>query len=812
MSREQHIHDLFDRAVELPREGRAAFLEEACGEDAALRGEVEALLRAHDSAGQFLAEPTVLPHALLAANHLGVGAQVGPYQLLRVLGEGGYGIVYEAQQLQPLQRKVALKVIKAGMDTQQVIARFELERQALARMEHPGIARVLDAGATPGGRPYFVMELVEGPPITEYCRANRLSLTDRLDLFAAVCRAVQHAHQKGIIHRDLKPRNVLVGSHDGRPVPKVIDFGIAKALHPQANGNTLTLVPQLLGTPHYMSPEQATGAPADLDTRSDIYSLGVLLYELLTDTPPFEPVELRSAAYAEVQRIISQTDPPPPSARLATQTRSLTTSELRAEARRRKDMVRGDLDWIVLKAMEKDRERRYSTAQALEEDLRRHLNSEPISAGSPTRLYLLQKFARRHRRSLFTAGAVFGALILGLAGAIWGMVLAHRSAVAEKTQRGIAERQTLLAQTNAREAREQADRLLAAQSAVYHLLDFGATDGTDAPPAVLDFVTARADEGPLSKHPDAEAPVRTALGMAYYRQNRWADAEKQLRRALMLDRQLRGEQTPDAAALLAHIGVTLMYQKKYAQAVPVFRESLQIYQACGFKVVAPGAVKSNLAAALAAEGDLDGAENILRDALTAAHGTGSELRYDALFAIRTLAGVLRETGDRQGSDELVNAIQTLRERLGNTLVRAVRPGADGSFVLAPITADLHGIGLEFEADQSIGGWDNGNEYVLWTLAPQVPGRYRLEVQYACDNDSAAGELVLEVAGQTLRGAVRAREGSQQYVIETLGTVRLPQRISKLVVRPSSAASFHAAGVRLRAVQLTAIGTASGPGS
>ena len=325
ISRVDRAAAILDRALELNSTEREAYIEGACGDDVKLRKEVEAMLRAHEEAGDFLAAPTNESAATIPSfPNEKPGAIIDRYKILQLIGEGGFGAVYMAEQQKPVKRRVALKIIKLGMDTKQVIARFEAERQALAMMNHPNIATVLDAGATETGRPYFVMELVKGVPITEYCDTESLSTKDRLDLFIDVCHAVQHAHQKGIIHRDIKPSNVMVTLHDGKPVPKVIDFGIAKATNRELTDKTLfTEYRQLIGTPQYMSPEQAEMSGLDIDTRSDIYSLGVLLYELLTGTTPFDPKRLRSAALGEIQRIIREEEPDKPSTRLSEMSRAL---------------------------------------------------------------------------------------------------------------------------------------------------------------------------------------------------------------------------------------------------------------------------------------------------------------------------------------------------------------------------------------------------------------------------------------------------------------------------------------------------------
>ena len=420
---------LFEAVSQLPAEKRGAYLAGACGADAALRERLEILLRAHDRASNFMTEPAAPAIPRKAGLHIPLserlGDQIGPYKLLQQLGEGGCGVVYMAQQEEPVRRLVALKVIKLGMDTKSVIARFEAERRALAMMDHPNIAKVLDAGTTETGRPFFVMELVRGIRITDYCDQNNLATNQRLELFIQVCQAVQHAHQKGIIHRDLKPSNILVTVNDpgSAGVPKVIDFGIAKATQGRLTNQTVfTAFEQFIGTPAYMSPEQAMMTNLDIDTRSDIYSLGVLLYELLTGKTPFETQELLAAGLEEMRRTICEKEPPRPSTRLSTMLKgelATTAKAHQAEAPKLIRLVRGDLDWIVMKCLEKDRNRRYETANGLAADLKRHLTNEPVVARPPSAAYRLQKAIRRNKLAFMAGVAVAASLVVGIGISTW---------------------------------------------------------------------------------------------------------------------------------------------------------------------------------------------------------------------------------------------------------------------------------------------------------------------------------------------------------------------------------------------------------
>jgi non-specific serine/threonine protein kinase/serine/threonine-protein kinase len=480
---------------------------------------------------------------------------VGPYRLLQKLGEGGMGAVWVAEQVQPVRRRVALKVIKPGMDSEEILRRFDAERQALALMDHPNIATVLDAGTSEAGLPYFVMELVDGVPITKYCDDHRATVPERLKMFVAVCRAIQHAHQKGIIHRDIKPANVLVSLRDGEPVPKVIDFGVAKALFPRLTERPAhTELGAVVGTLEHMSPEQAELSSPDVDTRSDVYALGVLLYVLLAGTTPLDPKRLRSAPMMEGLRLIREEDPPPPSARLLQAGESLTELATRrhTDPARLTREVRGELDWIVMKALEKDRTRRYDSASAFARDVERHMQHEPVEASPPSARYRLGKFLRRHRRAALAAGAGLALLVAGAAVSTWQAVRAIR---AERAAAAVSEflQDDLLGQAD-----------LANQSG----------EGRDPDVTVRTLLDRAANtiEGKFRNQPATEAAIRLTVGKAYRALGRYPEAQRQLERSVELFEASLGPDHPDTLRGKSSLAYLYGAQGKFELAEPLSQQ------------------------------------------------------------------------------------------------------------------------------------------------------------------------------------------------------------------------------------------------
>jgi serine/threonine protein kinase/tetratricopeptide (TPR) repeat protein len=560
-----------------------AFLEQACAGDGRLRAEVEKLLRAQAEIGTF--HEASRPAHLATVDCLiteGPGTVVGPYRLLEQIGEGGFGIVFMAEQEQPIRRKVALKILKPGMDTKQVIARFESERQALALMDHPYIARVLDAGATDSGRPYFVMELVKGVPITEFCDQNHLAPEARLKLFLNVCQAIQHAHHKGVIHRDIKPTNVLVTLHDGKPVIKIIDFGVAKATGEALTEQTLfTPYGQMIGTPAYMSPEQAEMSGLDIDTRSDVYALGVLLYELLTGTTPLEVKRLREVGYAEMQQLIREEEAPRPSTRLSAlgDAATVVAGNRGLDVKPFAQLLAGELDWVVMKALEKDRNRRYGTPASFAEDIDRYLRREAIVARPPSTVYKVKKFAQRNRAAVLTAVAVVAALLAGTAVATWQAVRATRAGAA-----------AIAAAEDARRAKKDAEAREAETKAVLQFVEnhvfAAARPGGQAGGQGYDVTLRKAVEAALPfveksfpQEPLIEARLRLTLGTSFAYLGDHCMAVEQFEAARALYARRRGPDHPDTLTSMSNLAVSYAALGRHADALKLGEETLALRRA-----------------------------------------------------------------------------------------------------------------------------------------------------------------------------------------------------------------------------------------
>ncbi len=646
----------FSEALEIAAgPGRDEYLDRACAGDAELRRQVESLLALHDRGPRFLESPTV-SYASEPAEP--VGSSIGPYKLMEQIGEGGMGVVYVAEQHEPVRRRVALKVIKPGMDSRQVVARFEAERQALALMDHPNIARVIDGGSTPEGRPYFVMELVRGIPITDYCDREQLTITERLELFVLVCRAVQHAHQKGIIHRDLKPSNILVTVGDGVAVPKVIDFGVAKATGSEICDRTVyTGFHQFVGTPLYMSPEQADLAGVDVDTRSDIYSLGVLLYELLTGSTPFNRETLKQAAFDEMRRIIREEEPPRPSTRLATPGEALTTASARrkADPRRLGPSMRGELDWMVMKALEKDRRRRYETANDFASDVMRYLTDQPVEACPPSSAYRLRKFGRRNRRFLATATVIVGALVAATSVSVWQAGLARKSQRRATSEAAIARQ----AQRKAEAAEARAATEAAIARAVNDFLQADLLGQADALPQLgqevggnphltvreaLDRASARIGSR-FRDQPLVEAAIRTTIGAAYNRLGERRRAVIHLERAVALRRFHLGPDHPDTVGSMESLTASYLWAGRVPDAIALRRQILARREA----ILGPNhpdtlACKVGVAAALTTAGRWDVSTSLLEDLLEKEWTDSGQTHLIMLESMYLLAMNYGETG------------------------------------------------------------------------------------------------------------------------------------------------------------------------
>ncbi|MBK7403674.1 MAG: serine/threonine protein kinase [Phycisphaerales bacterium] len=638
--------DIFFGALDLEPGERAAYLAERCAGDDAMAVRLRELLAAHDKAEEFMAAPTVDAPAggtaasgAFAEDDSELNTRIGPYTLESVLGEGGFGRVYLARQREPVARVVALKLLRAGMDSHAIVTRFETERQALAVMEHPGVAKVLDAGQTKGGRPYFAMEYVRGEPITAFCTRKALGVRERIDLFEQVCLAVQHAHHKGLIHRDLKPSNVLVTLVDDHAIAKVIDFGIAKAIGAQSAGATaMTLAGHLIGTPAYMSPEQLT-SPADVDTRSDVYTLGVLLYEMLTGTLPFEAERLERTPLASLARIICDETPPKPS------TRVLRTSETDSPGRTQHTRhlagrLRGDLDWIVMRAMEKEPGRRYQTPAALAADLRRYLRNEPVEAGPPSGGYRLRKFARRHRVPLAATGLVGAAIVAGLITSLAFAARAdaerHRTAVELEKSRSFA----------------------AFTTDMLRGLDPAVASGEDTKLLRSMLVDARdrlARSRPES--PEVEAEIRELIGTAFEKIGAMTEAEEQFASSAELSARTLGDEDPKTLQARHDLALVHMEMTRLEEA----RHELDSLLGAWARVRGPESPEAIEILFMLAEidrlsGDSEQARDRLRRVVDLRRAVLGDRHKDTMSARNSLATVLDDLGDHDAAIQMFGEI------------------------------------------------------------------------------------------------------------------------------------------------------------
>ncbi|MEZ6234657.1 MAG: serine/threonine-protein kinase [Phycisphaerales bacterium] len=650
--------DLFSGALQQEPANRRSFIQRSHADEPDLAARLLRLLDAHERAEE--SERCTLGFTGITPPIDPTPERIGPYRILERIGEGGMGVVYAAEQTEPFRRRVAIKVIKLGMDSREVLARFEAERQALAMMDHPGVAKALDAGVTEQGRPYFVMELVKGLPLVEYCAKQRLPLRERLALFVQVCAAIQHAHQKGIIHRDLKPSNILVAIQEGRPAPKVIDFGVAKATASRLTERTVfTEQGRLIGTPEYMSPEQAEMSGLDVDTRTDVYSLGVILYELLTGVVPFDAKSLRERGYSDLLRTIREVDPPRPSSRITDMARTATAAPSGIDAQPR--FVRGELDWIVMRAIAKDRTRRYPAASALAEDVERYLTNRPVLAGPPSAFYVVSKFVRRHRYASAMIGGVVLSVVLGVAGLTVGLLRAR-------------EAQTL--------ATRRADNAQAAADFLERVL-FQSDPEYAGRPLSLDEVmriAAGSIDEQLGRFPEVEASVRESMGVAYRRRSMFAEAAPHLRRSLDLRRGLFGDESLQTApSLVAMANLVFEYQGDIEQSLDLLGRARGVYAAHDARSLAVAWVDLDIGFSCLAGDRLAEAQSAFESSreLLALHRGPSHA--DVSRPIRGLALVALARGDFAEAERLARSAVALSSGQGSRYI-----GARAELVLAEV--------------------------------------------------------------------------------------------------------------------------------
>jgi len=642
----ERIKELFGAALERDPSERAAFLSQACGQDVNLREEIESLLAAHDSNSPLLERSLTLEN--LESSPV---RSIGPYRLLSKIGEGGMGQVWLAEQTAPIKRQVALKLIRWGMYDDTLLHRFQAERQSLAAMDHPSIAKVFDAGATTEGQPYFVMEYVAGLPITDYCDQKKLKIRDRLELFIKVCDGVQHAHQKAIIHRDLKPANILVVEIDGKPVPRIIDFGLAKAVGTEAIGDSFhTRVGGLVGTPGYMSPEQCDPTAQDVDTRTDVYSLGVVLYVLLAGNLPFDAAEWKTRPLDEMLRRLREEDAPRPSTKLGSDddTLSAAAAARGTEARQLLSVMRGDLDWITMKAVERDRTRRYGTPSELAADITRYLNHEPVTARPVSVSYRVQKYVRRHRYTVAVAGVLVG-LLLAFA--------VVQSIQLRKTRR----------------ERDRADRIAQFMTGIFRIADPSERVGSAVTARELLDRAAKEVESGLAKDPELQAQMMRVMGIAYLNLGLFSRAQALLEESVRIGRGAIGEENPGMLLAMQQLAWTLFSEGRFAEAESLQRKVLDIRR----RILGPDndetlSITEDLAQTLDVEGDHKEAEKMVREILAKRMRALGPENPNTLNSLDHVAAILSTQGRFAEAEKLESqALATQRRIFGDEKLETI---------------------------------------------------------------------------------------------------------------------------------------------